>query len=59
MFSEYLVHRMHMDTFSLKHCLHNLIAIDVLFVAFILKILGLDIAPELLNDFRARELIID
>lgn len=56
MASNFLVHPEHVDASLLEYSLHLLVAQDLALVLGILKIVGLDVLPELLDDLRAREL---
>lgn len=54
--SNLLVHPEHVDASLLEYSLHLLVADDLALVLGVLKIVGLDVLPELLNDLRARKL---
>jgi hypothetical protein len=56
MASNILVHPEHVDPGLLEHGLHFLIAEDLALVLGILKIVGLDVLPQLLDDLRAGKL---
>lgn len=56
MASNLLVHPEHVDASLLENSLHLLVAENLALVLGVLKIVGLDVFPELLDNLRARKL---
>lgn len=56
MAAEQLVHLKHVDAAALKHRVHLVVADNLSLVAGILKLVGLDVFPELFDHLRPGQL---